>query len=295
MIGFNSYHPFVNLVYFVFVIGFSMFFMNPICLGISFFCSFVCTVLFGGKKAVKTNLLFMLPTMLFMSVTNPLFNHNGATIITYFKDGNPLTAESILYGFFASLMIISVISWFSFYNKVMTSDKFIYLFGKVIPSLSLVISMTLRFVPRFLAQMRNVSNARRCMGRNISGGKLTKRIKNGLDIVSAMVTWSLENAVDTSDSMRSRGYGLSGRTSFSIFRFDKKDTAALLYIVLFGVFTLVCAFSGGMDFRFFPTFKMPPPSFFGIGGYLSYFLLCICPVIIEFWEVRRWNASRSKI
>ncbi|MBE6571393.1 MAG: energy-coupling factor transporter transmembrane protein EcfT [Ruminococcaceae bacterium] len=295
MIGFNSYHPFVNLLYFVFVIGFSMFFMNPVCLGISFFCSFVCSVLFGGKKAIRTNLLYMLPMMIFMSVTNPLFNHNGATIIRYLPSGNPLTVESILYGFFASLMIISVISWFSFYNKVMTSDKFIYLFGKVIPSLALIISMTLRFVPRFLAQMRSVSNARRCIGRDLSKGKLTKRIRNGLDIISVMVTWSLENAVDTSDSMRSRGYGLEGRSSFSIFRFDKRDAAALAYIALFGVFTLVCGISGGMDFRFFPTFRMSPPSFLGISGYISYFLLCICPVIIEIWEVRRWNASRSKI
>jgi energy-coupling factor transport system permease protein len=46
-------------------------------------------------------------------------------------------------------MLAAVISWFSCYNAVMTSDKFVYLFGRVIPALSLILSMTLRFVPKF--------------------------------------------------------------------------------------------------------------------------------------------------
>ena len=42
-----------------------------------------------------------------------------------------------------------------------------------------------------------------------------------------MSTWSLENAIETADSMKSRGYGLPGRTAFSIFRFDRRDKLAL--------------------------------------------------------------------
>lgn len=41
-----------------------------------------------------------------------------------------------------------------------------------------------------------------------------------------LITWALENAIDTSDSMQSRGYGLHGRTAFSIFRFDARDGMA---------------------------------------------------------------------
>ncbi len=46
-----------------------------------------------------------------------------------------------------------------------------------------------------------------------------------------MVTWSLENAIETADSMRARGYGLPGRTSFSIYRFDSRDSSALAWLV----------------------------------------------------------------
>ena len=89
----------------------------------------------------------------------------------------------------------------------MTSDKFVYLFGRVIPALSLVLSMTLRFVPKFKAQVKIVSSAQRCVGRDVSNGGVLQRARNGLTILSILVTWALENAIETADSMRSRGYG----------------------------------------------------------------------------------------
>lgn len=87
--------------------------------------------------------------------------------------------------------------------------------------------MALRFVPRFAAQLKIISNAQKCVGRDISQGNLLTRAKNGLKILSILITWALENAVDTADSMRCRGYGLPGRTAFSNFRLDSRDKASL--------------------------------------------------------------------
>ena len=131
---FKTYHPIVNFLYFVLVIGFSCFFMHPVCLAVSLLCGFVYSVMLKGKKAVKTNLIYMLPMLVVMALVNPLFNHEGVTIIKYLPSGNPLTAESILYGICAAAMIASVICHFSCYNEIMTSDKFMYLFGKIIPA-----------------------------------------------------------------------------------------------------------------------------------------------------------------
>ena len=177
----------------------------------------------------------------------------------------------------------------------MTSDKFIYLFGKIIPSLSLIISMTLRFVPKFASQLKVVTNAQRCMGRDVRQGSIIKRVKNGLNILSIMTTWSLENAIDTADSMKARGYGTEKRTAFSIFTFDKRDKKALICILLLGAYTLLGNLMGGMYFRYFPSMKAAELSPFGISVFSAYLLLCMFPVIIELWEVRRWNALRSKI
>ena len=292
---FKKYHPIVNFIYFVFVIGFGMFFMHPVCLGISIFCGFAYSVTLKGKKAIKTNLVYMLPMMVAMALINPAFNHEGVTILTYLPSGNPLTAESIVYGVAAAAMIVSVICWFSCYNEVMTSDKFIYLFGKIIPALSLILSMTLRFVPKFIAQLKVVANAQRCIGRDASGGSIVQRTKSALSILSIMTTWALENAIETADSMRSRGYGMPGRTAFSIFTFDKRDKKALALILILGIYTLVGGVLGGIYFNYFPSIKTAKLSVYGVSLFVSYFALCIYPVIIELLEVRRWNALKSKI
>ena len=295
MSEFKTYHPIVNFVYFVFVIGFSCFFMHPACLFISLISSFTYSVMLKGKKAIKTNLIYMLPMLIMMSLINPIFNHEGITILAYLPSGNPMTLESVIYGLCAAIMIVSVICHFSCYNEVMTSDKFIYLFGKIIPAMSLIISMTLRFVPKFSAQLKVVIKAQKCMGRDVSKGSIIKRAKNGLNILSIMTTWALENAIETADSMKSRGYGVPGRTAFSIYKFDKRDKKALVCILVLGIYTFVGNLMGGMYFRFFPSVKMAEVSSFDISVFVAYLLLCICPIIIEIWEVRKWKVLRSKI
>lgn len=292
---FKTYHPIVNFIYFLFTIGFSCFFMHPVCLIISLLCGFTYSVILKGKKAIHTSLLYMLPTLLATALINPAFNHEGVTIIEYLPNGNPLTLESVAYGIAAATMLISVICWFSCYNEVMTSDKFIYLFGRIIPSLSLIISMTLRFVPRFTAQLKTVANSQRCMGRDISNGSILKRTKCGLSILSVMTTWSLENAIETADSMKSRGYGNPGRTSFSIFTFDKRDTTALVIILTLGIYAIIGNLTGGMYFRYFPSIRLAEFSAYGLSVFAAYFLLCVFPVAIEVKEAMKWEAIKSKI
>jgi len=292
---FKTYHPIVNFTYFVFVIGFSCFFMHPLCLGISLMSGFAYSMMLKGTKQIKTNLIYTLPMLLLMALINPLFNHEGVTIIGYFSSGNPLTFESIIYGLCTATMIASVICHFSCYNEIMTSDKFIYLFGKIIPGLSLIISMTLRFIPKFAHQLKVVTNAQKCLGRDISCGNIIKRGKCGINILSIMTTWSLENAIETADSMKSRGYGIPGRTAFSIFTFDKRDKKTLICILILGIYTFVGNLLGGMSFTYFPSIQTAEFSAFRLSVFVAYLLLCICPIIIELWEVRKWKVLKSKI
>lgn len=295
MSEFRTYHPIVNFVYFVFVIAFSCLYMHPVCLAVSLLCAFVYSAMLKGISAVKVNLTYMLPMFLFAAIINPAFNHRGVTVMGYLPGGNPLTLESIMYGIAAAAMIVSVVCWFSCYNEIMTGDKFIYLFGRAIPSLSLILSMTFRFVPRFASQLKIVTNAQRCMGRDMSNGSIIQRAKHGLSILSVMTTWALENAVETADSMKSRGYGYPGRTAFSIFTFDKRDKKALLCIAVLGIYTFAGGLAGGMYFRYFPSIKANDFSVFGMSVFAAYSALCMCPIAIEIWEARKWKALKSKI
>ena len=292
---FASYHPIVNMLYFVLVIGFSMWIMHPVCLGVSFVCAMAYSVYLKRGKAVKFGFLFILPMLIVTAAMNPLFNHAGRTIIEYLPDGNPLTLESIAYGIAAAAMLACVVSWFSCYNEVMTSDKFVYLFGRIIPALSLVLSMSLRFVPRFKAQMKVVSNAQRCIGRDASAGNIFQRARHGIRILSIMITWALENAIETADSMKSRGYGLKGRTAFSIFKFDRRDTYAFVFLVLCGVYIVLGKFFGGLYFRYFPSIKGMSMGAYAVSLYIAYFALGIMPLFINIREDIKWRSIRSRI
>ena len=292
--SFSSYHPLVNFLFFTEVLGFSMFLLHPLCLVISLFCALGYDLYLNGKKALGLCLKGILPMMVFTALLNFLFNHEGVTILTYLPSGNPLTLESILYGFAASAMLATVVLWFACFNAVITSDKFVYLFGRIIPALSLVLSMSLRFVPRFLQQMKVVTRAQKCIGKDPSRGSLLHRIRCAGGILSTMISWALENGIDTADSMKSRGYGLPGRSAFSIYRFDRRDKQTTLLLVALGLMVLAGAVLDGLTWRYFPTIRWSatPVSFVTLTAYLA---LCAVPIILNRKEDRKWNALRSKI
>ena len=291
---FSTYHPVVNFLFFAEVLGFSMFLLHPLCLAISLFCAVGYALCLNGKKALGFCLKGILPMMVFTAILNPMFSHEGITILTYLPSGNPLTLESILYGLAAAGMLAAVVLWFSCFNSVITSDKFVYLFGRVIPALSLVLSMALRFVPRFKAQLRVVTRAQKCIGKDPTRGGLVHRIRCAGAILSVMVTWALENGIDTADSMKSRGYGLPGRTAFSIYRFDKRDKQALIFLLFLGIAVLAGAALEGLTWRYFPSVKWST-SPLSLCVLVAYAALCAFPIILDRKEDRKWNALRSNI
>jgi len=170
----------------------------------------------------------------------------------------------------------------------------VYLFGRVIPALSLVLSMALRFVPRFKAQLRVVTRAQKCIGKDPSRGGLVHRIRCAGAILSVMVTWALENGIDAADSMKSRGYGLPGRTAFSIYRFDKRDKQALIFLLFLGIAVLAGAALEGLTWRYFPSVKWST-SPLSLCVLVAYAALCAFPIILNRKEDRKWNALRSNI
>lgn len=292
---FSSYHPLVNFLYFGLVLLLTMFLMHPVSLLISLGSALCYGICLNGVRAVRSGMRFLLPAMLLAAVIDPAFDHEGATLLAYLPSGNPLTLESIAYGVAAAVMIAAVVAWFSCYTVVMTSDKFVYLFGRVIPVLSLVLSMTLRFVPRFRAQLQTISEAQRGIGRDVSGGPLLRRTRNAITVFSIMVTWALENAIETADSMKSRGYGLPGRTAFSIYRFDGRDKAALFWLGFCGAYLLSGWAAGGFYWRYYPTLRGTAATALSVSFQLVYLLLCLTPVILDRWEEKTWKNIRSEI
>ena len=292
---FAKYHPLVNFLYFALVIGFSMVLIHPLAQGISLVCACLYAVQTEGKKAVFFTLKWCLPIMLLTAFMNPAFSHEGITILLYFPTGNPLTLESILYGLSSGVLLATIMLWFANFSRVITSDKFIYLFGRMIPAMSLVLSMTLRFIPKFKAQMDLVVDAQKSIGRDISQGSLWQRAKIAITVLSIMVTWSLENAIETADSMKSRGYGLKGRTAFSLYRFDDRDKMAMLYLGFCGFYLLAGAMISAFGFRYFPSIRYIGLNAMTLSFQFVYFILCLMPVVLNWAEEQKWKAIHSKM
>lgn len=291
--SFSRLHPLTNLLFFIFVIGFSMFNLHPVCLAISLVCALVNAVSFGGKRAALFSLRFVLPMLLLIAVVNPVLNHQGVTILTYLPWNNPLTLESILYGAASGVMLASVVLWFSAFNRVMTSDKLVCLFGKAAPAVGLVLSMTLRFVPRFIRQLREISAAQR--GIYAEPGGFVSRIKSGVKTLSVLITLSMENALDTGDSMRARGYGLKGRSSYSLFRFGKRDAVLIIALSVSAAALIAMTATGTVSFRWFPSMKGNISGVFCRIYYLIFLIVGMLPVILNIGEGIRWKQSVSKI
>lgn len=291
--SFRSYHPLVNFLYFALVLGLSMTLDHPMAQGISLCCAAAYAVQCEGRKAVRFTLKFCLPMFLLTALVNPAFSHEGVTILCYLPTGNPLTLESILYGLSAGGMLVTVLLWFVSFNRVITSDKFIYLFGRIIPALSLVLSMTLRFVPKFKAQMHTVTEAQRSIGRDVSSGSLWRRTKTAITILSIMITWSLENAIETADSMKSRGYGLKGRTAFTVYRFDDRDRAAMAWLLFCAAYLISGSVANAFGFRYFPSIRYISLNAVTVSFQVVWFLLCFTPISLNLLEDRKWKALYS--
>jgi ABC-type cobalt transport system, permease component CbiQ and related transporters len=293
--GFAGYHPLINFIYFTTMLLFGMLFLHPVMQIIALVSASVYAILLRGRDAVRFQLLFMLPLLLAAALLNPAFNHAGVTILFYLKSGNPVTLESILYGISSAGMFVTVLVWFSCYNAVMTSDKFIYLFGRLIPALSLILSMVLRFVPRYQNQIKRISYAQRSIGKDVTQGSLLRRARNGLTILSIMTTWALENAIETADSMKSRGYGLPGRTSYSLYRFDNRDKGFMAIMLCLIAVVILGEVNGENTMRFFPSIKIAEVTPFSILVYAAYLGLCMLPVIQHMMEAIKWRSITSRM
>lgn len=222
----------------------------------------------------------MLFIMLLTAIMNPAFSHQGVTVLTYLPTGNVLTLESVFYGIAAACMLASSVMWFRCMGDILTADKIVYLFGKTFPVLGLVLSMILGWIPKM---QRKLAEIKRC-GNN-------KMIEN----LSILITWSLEDAVDLADNMKGRGYGLDGRTSFTIYRFTKRDALKLCLLLLAIIYIVIGIVYGGLNWSYYPQTAGSGFQPYPVSIYLVYLWICMLPVSEEYLEERRWNRLQSKI
>ena len=290
---FAGCHPAVNLIFFLFTIGITMFSMSPVFLSATLVFSWLYSILLNGKKAIKSNFLVTLPIVVIMAVINTFFTHNGATVLFYVNNSR-ITLEALLYGLAAAVLLSSIIVWFSCFNVVMTSDKLIYIFGKAAPVLGLTLSMIFRFIPLLKARFREISMGQRCMGRHVAGGFLAK-LRQVTKEVSILISWSLEAAIETSDSMEARGYGLHGRTSFHLFKMTPTDKALLTGISISGLIAASGCILGKTSIYYYPKVVLGQWDVLTVITFAAYVLMLAVPLITDIFGEIKWQQYRLEI
>lgn len=291
---FSTYHPIINFGFFCAVIGIGIFLQHPLFVAAAMIAAITYAVMLGGKGTVKFSLCFVLPMILLFIAVNMLTNSRGNTVL--FSYGyKHFTMEAAIFGCVSGLVLGTVLLWFSCYNKIMTSDKFVFLFGRIMPAISLIFSMVMRFVPNFKMQIQRISNAQKCIGRDITDGTKKEKVRHGTKILSIMMTLALENAIDSADSMRSRGYGLKDRTTFSIYRFDMRDMMAAVFLVIMTGIVIIGAVMGKCAVEFYPNIVIADFDVVTAIVFIAYAGLCFFPIVVELKEAVTWKLSQSKI
>ena len=276
---FKSFNPYIILLHFVFVVGACMLVAHPVILFGALLSGGIYALMLC-KNALK-RILLLLPTALVITVLNPLFNHRGVTTLFYLPSGNPVTLEAVIYGLMSGIMLEAVVLWFMCFGELFKSDKILYVFGKIAPSLSMLLSMALGFVPKLVKRTKDVMRASDAVGKGVREGSIKARMKNAVEIFHSVVGWAMESSVETAKSMKCRSFGKGKRTAYSVYKFESIDLAFLLVILACAV-----AFFGSLPkVSYYPEIMIDWKS----AGAWVYVLVCFAPIVIDLMEVRRWK------
>ncbi len=284
-------HPGVILLFFVCAIGGTLLVAHPLFRLAALLAALCCHALFCRRERYAFLLKTALPVCLLAAVLNPLFNHQGVHILFYFPWGNPCTGESLLYGVLASLLLFTVLLWFRCYTAVMTTARSLFLFSRAAPSLTLLLRLSLRLIPALRQAFARTMEAQTCL----LGAPQTKRdtLRRAFLAVRTQLRSALDTAVQLSDAMKSRGYGLPGRTSYAQFQWRRRDSLCCLFLLSCALPVLGAALAGDLSFSVYPTPHGAPLTGLPLFCAIAFFVLCISPVIWNRSEVSAWKRSGS--
>lgn len=290
--AYERIHPAVLVLYFLSVTIPAMFSLNPLLL-IPAFAGAVFFLLLAEPEPprLRTVLWLALLTDLII-IINPLFSHRGQTEL-FFINGHAITLEALLYGVRNAFCVLTVLLWCRIFNRIVSSEKLLALLGKTFPKTALLLSSSLRLVPLLRCRAASMRDTQQELGL-YGNGEMSDRLTGGARVFSMLVTWSLDHASDVSSSMKARGYGLKGRTTYSVYRFKKRDAILTVLLILLDAGVLTVMATGRLAFSFYPVLsaKHGPATTTAL---ICYAVTALAAAAFEAFEAIRWKVRRSRI
>lgn len=285
-------HPAAALLYYLTVILLPMFVLDPVILSLSLIGSALCLICVR-RSGEKSGVPLYIALFIGITVINPLISHNGETEL-FFVNNKPVTLEATIYGAVSAVMIIGILVWFRSFSIVMTGEKLLYVVGSAAPKTAMILCTALRYVPLFKKQHAKIRAAQTAMGL-YTADNITDKLRGSARVFSILTTWSLENSIDTADSMKARGYGLKHRKPFSLYKYHASDLVFTATTLLLSAAAITFAAIGGLSMQFYPTIALPEKTAMIILCYVFYGALAMLPAALELIERIRWRYLTSAI
>ncbi|MBT2658208.1 energy-coupling factor transporter transmembrane protein EcfT [Bacillus sp. ISL-18] len=287
---FDRFHPLVPFLFYAGAVSLVILMLHPLFLVISIAVVFLINILHDRLNGLRRWSFFILTTFVLMVMMNPLFNERGRHLIVEINQ-HRVTVEAVVYGGMNALSIIGILAIFVSYNVIMTPNKLLYLFAKILPQFAVLLMLTLRFIPLMRRRLEEIAVVQRSKGLSVTHGSWRERAKLGMLYVQTLLTFSLEEAIQTADSMKARGYGRGPRSSYEYFKMNQADGIAIIYLLGLLSFILVERVSGYGFLTIYPLMETWHLSLMDTAVLISYTLFLSFPLLVETGGMFRWRLS----
>ena len=208
-------------------------------------------------RILQAGVCFGIPLFLI----NILFVHHGEntifeipskiTLIGYVLSlsaiAGPVTVESVSAAAIFMLILVNMLLIFSVYNNVTTPDNILRLIPKRLSHSTLLVAITMRFIPTITTDARSISETQRCRGLKTSNGSYTSRIKNNFALIIPTIINSLERSYNLAEALESRGYS-KDRTRYFSEEWSIKDKVLTGLFLLGVVYLIFLRLSGSLSY-----------------------------------------------
>ncbi|MCD6453499.1 MAG: energy-coupling factor transporter transmembrane protein EcfT [Dehalococcoidales bacterium] len=260
----HKLNPFSKLAWIGSVLILALILDNPLFLLALFLLVLPIIKVAGIWKEWLSTMKFSLFMCLAIILINALVSSRGSHILFEAPFRIPvmgipvITLEAILYGVAMSLRLLVIISVFAVLTFTIHPDDMMLAMIKMkLPYKSvLVISLSTRFIPTLVDDTQRITDIQRSRGLELDGGGLAHRIKSRSSIVIALLSNSLDRAVQVAEAMESRAFGIGrGRTFYKDIKFTITDITTVVFALLPGVLGIVMGIYGYGQYQYYPTFE----------------------------------------
>ena len=122
-----------------------------------------------------------------------------------------------------------------------------------------------------------------------------KGLENLFKAFSIIITWSLENVVDISNSMKNRGIMLKKRSTYSIYRFENRDRILVVFIFILLTAHIMAMLLNQTKILYNPSIIMSKPTIISLLFYICYLIFLLLPIIVEFYSLSSLQTDTEHI